>query len=291
MGLLLILPILVSGYLLCLKDRVLFTRLHRHEGQLLYLLVAWQGVICFFLSCLIIFVASLLLGRTWSSGCLPALSSVCWGDFSLDFVAWGSGKLVEIDPSLKHRSGVWFFFLVAGLLTFVMPFVLAPLRLRWFRRRYKVNADKVEALASAKSVEHLPIPNALAASMFESTPVMITMADRKVYVGIVQSIGAPTEVTGVLEHFGFWPTISGYRDKDTLKVVYTYDYPDFDPETSVPIIFRQDNVVSVTEYDEAQEGRVLVRTETAEPPARQGSAPLTAFMGGVLVGWVVRGKK
>lgn len=46
MGLLLILPILVSGYLVCMSHPYYFSRLHRYDGQLLYLRVAKLGLTC-----------------------------------------------------------------------------------------------------------------------------------------------------------------------------------------------------------------------------------------------------
>lgn len=46
MGLLIILPLLVSGYLVCIKHPYYYRRLHRFEGQLLYLQVARLGVVC-----------------------------------------------------------------------------------------------------------------------------------------------------------------------------------------------------------------------------------------------------
>lgn len=46
MGLLIIVPLLVSGYLVCILHPFYFYRLHRFEGQLLYLQVARLGMSC-----------------------------------------------------------------------------------------------------------------------------------------------------------------------------------------------------------------------------------------------------
>ncbi|HCV77558.1 MAG TPA: hypothetical protein DGS68_12635, partial [Pseudomonas sp.] len=46
MFLLLLLPILVSGFLVCHKHPLYFYRLHRYEGQYLYLQSARFGLFC-----------------------------------------------------------------------------------------------------------------------------------------------------------------------------------------------------------------------------------------------------
>jgi hypothetical protein len=51
--------------------------------------------------------------------------------------------------------------------------------------------------------------------------ILITLGNRKVYVGLVNDI--PIE-SGDVEHFTILPILSGYRDKDTLSVIFTVNY-------------------------------------------------------------------
>ena len=44
MGLLIIVPLLVSGYMVCIRHPFFYVRLHRFQGQLLYLQVARMGM-------------------------------------------------------------------------------------------------------------------------------------------------------------------------------------------------------------------------------------------------------
>jgi hypothetical protein len=53
MGLLLILPILVSGYLYCNASTYRQATMSRYDGQLLYMLIAKTGVLIFCFACLV----------------------------------------------------------------------------------------------------------------------------------------------------------------------------------------------------------------------------------------------
>lgn len=52
MGLLLILPILVSGYLYCNGSTYRQATMSRYDGQLLYMLIAKTGILIFSMACL-----------------------------------------------------------------------------------------------------------------------------------------------------------------------------------------------------------------------------------------------
>ncbi len=292
MGLLLILPLLISGYLVCIKDRALYALLHRYEGQLLYLVVAWQGVVCFSIACFLLLVFSWALQAGWSGNCASAFTNLCPPAFHFDLIGWVGRVLTTMEPTLSGKSTLWSFLTTAGILTFAVPFLLGPLRFWWFRVKFGLRGDieRAEIFAIVKSVDHLPVLKTLASSMSTDEPVMITMTDRKIYVGIVESIGAPTEVNGAAEHFGLWVQTSGYRDKDTLKVTYTYDYPKFDAQTSVPTMFRQENVVSVTPYMEALGSNVVVRKISAASSEAVRDLSENKVRFGVLVGWLKRSK-
>ncbi|MBB4126727.1 hypothetical protein GGR77_002017 [Xanthomonas translucens] len=257
MGLLLILPLLVSGFIVCLKDRIVFSRLHRYEGQLLYLLVAYHGLICFVVALFFVSFLSIVFSHEWAGGCIGLWERhLCLGAFNTDFLAWGGSKLLLLDNTIGLKGQVYSFFILIGVFTCLAPFILAPIRHGFYKWRLEaidgksLTDEQFHAFLNIKAVEHLPIADALANSLSSRSSVMITMADRKVYVGVVQSIGGVTEVNGALENFGILLSHSGYRDKDTLKVHYTYKYSVPENER-VPIFFAQANVASVTRYDAA----------------------------------------
>lgn len=339
MGLLLILPLLASGYLVCILDRVVFFKLHRYEGQLLYFLVAYQGLKCFALATLIVGVFSLVGSHHWQGGCLPA-TQTCIPSFSTDFLAAGGRLLVNFGLADKPKAQLYFFWLLVGVLTLLAPWGVARISSAYLSWKYRLNekvaknanehpverkleedaslaqgavADAsggvlggggveipssrstahngdnspsfLDALLVRESVQHLPISRALVESWMEKIPVLITMSDRKVYVGIIHSVGSVSEVSGTLEHFGIWPAASGYRDKDSLVVKYTHKYPTPNPGATnafPPLFLRQESIASITHYDEAYKNLI---EEKAEEKAVEWWIPDTGHV------WSGRGRK
>lgn len=76
---------------------------------------------------------------------------------------------------------------------------------------------------------------------------MLTMDDRKVYVGKIVTMGEPSETAGMDQEIIIIPVMSGYRDKDSLIVKFTTKYKDIDKELQVCL--RQESIVSATEFD------------------------------------------
>lgn len=76
--------------------------------------------------------------------------------------------------------------------------------------------------------------------------LMLTMADRKVYIGHVDSLGEPSENESPQSTFSFIPNFSGYRDKDTLELKLTTTYPERD---KIRIVLREENVVTATPWN------------------------------------------
>lgn len=77
---------------------------------------------------------------------------------------------------------------------------------------------------------------------------MLTMDDRKVYVGKIIQLGEPSETSGMDQDIVILPVMSGYRDKDNLKVVFTTYYKDVDKE--LELCLRQESIVSATEFSD-----------------------------------------
>lgn len=100
---------------------------------------------------------------------------------------------------------------------------------------------------------------------------MFSMDDRKVYVGRVSDIGDLHEAGGMDEDFEIVPTMSGYRDKDTLKVTYTTDYSAVVEEMMLKgreigfeIVLSQKNIVSVSRFEDEIWSAFKARQELSE---------------------------
>lgn len=258
MAFLLLLPLLVSGFLVCLKDPTIYCRLHRYEGQMLYLQVGRYGIYCFLAAMFVTAALAVLFSHDWGVFCPKwaqtndAASPVCFA-VNTDFMGALGQMGQDFDISGKNFSQVGVFLVLSGLLTLAMPGLGAFFTVKILK--WQLKASKEEEIAAyllGESVEHSPICSTLFDAFVDKEEVMITMVDRKVYVGYIMDVGAPTEVTGVNQEILLIPTVSGYRDKDTLKVVYTTDYPSDTPLR--PIGFRQENIVSISIFsDEVRE--------------------------------------
>jgi len=75
---------------------------------------------------------------------------------------------------------------------------------------------------------------------------MLSLSDRKVYVGKIITMGEPNELEGPDQEVTLIPVMSGYRDRDTLSVVFNTQYDETDK--SVRITLRQDMVISATRF-------------------------------------------
>lgn len=282
MGLLLIFPLLVSGYLFCIYNPVIFSSLHRYEGQLLYLLVARHGFNCLIAATLAVSLLVAALSHTWPSFCAFEGSELCVRSFSTDFLSLIAAQLTVLGLVDEMRSQVSAFVILVGLATIVVPKPWA----RFLYARYKkANGLRSNAAANTfllgESVRGLPIRAALVESLSLQLPIMVSMEDRKVYVGIVSSIGTPDESSGPDEDFGLFPVASGFRDKDDLRVNYTLQYPEVTDET-LPIFFKQEAIVSLTTYNETLAKNLATqlaeKSSTCEEVSR-GSALQSSSMG------------
>jgi hypothetical protein len=277
MALLLLLPLLVSGFLVCLHDPTVYCRLHRYEGQMLYLQVGRYGIYCFLTAMLVTAALAGLFSHNWGVFCpqwlqsKDATSLVCW-PVNTDFMGVLGQLVQDFEISGKAFSQMAVFLALSGLLTLVMPSLWAFLTVKILK--WQLGAGKKEEIAAyllGESVEHSPICSTIFDAFVDKDEVMITMEDRKVYVGYIMDVGAPTEVTGVNQEILLIPTVSGYRDKDTLKVVYTTDYPSDTPLR--PIGFRQENIVSISVFsDEVRESFKRADAERAGEDAAKEKA-------------------
>ncbi len=99
----------------------------------------------------------------------------------------------------------------------------------------------------AKVLSDSPLDNILYQLYIErwTKNVMLSMTDRKVYVGRIISVGEP----GDNKEISLMPVLSGYRNKDTLTVEFTTDYDWSSDEVDLTLVIRQENIMSATEFD------------------------------------------
>ncbi len=246
---LLLLPLLVSGFLVCLNNRLIYHQLHRYEGQLLYLQVARYGIYCLITASAIIALLSASLSHVWPGVCLDVKVTLCVPAFSSDFLAALGNMLSAFGVVSDASSQLVAFAILSGLLAVAMPIPLARFQVWRVKRQQGIATNEVlHAFLLRESVSHSPLLSTLVEAFAERKEIMVSMEDRKVYVGYISSLGAPTEVAGIGQEIQLLPSVSGYRDKDDLKVVYTTEYSS--SSVIFPIVFKQQNIISVTLFSQ-----------------------------------------
>ena len=224
---LLIVPILVAGFMACHIHPVFSYKLHRYEGQYLYLKSAETGLKCFAIAFVICLAAHWLMPDNWS---LPS---------GLASVLQHAG-ISDRDEALRTS---WF--LVLSTLTCLSPWVLKCSVLLRLRMRSGVWNPHLFILQEL--LDDSPLDDLLFRLSVENKDVMLMMDDRKVYVGKIISMGEPSETLGMDQDISIMPLMSGYRDKDTLRVNFTTDYEQVDAE--IYLSLRQEAIVSATEFN------------------------------------------
>lgn len=234
---LLILPVLVAGFFACHIHPVHSYRLHRYEGQYLYLRSAALGLKCFAIAFLLA-----LAGHYF----IPDSFSVCSIDINLGLSSFLNSvvKLFGAANDEEAKKMAWFF-LFSSLM-----FVAAILVKAWAHVRLRLRFGRWDCrvFVIGQLLDDSPLDSLLfQASLNKEKSVMLSMSDRKVYVGKVVSLGEPSETSGMDQDVSILPIMSGYRDKDDLGVSFTTRYEEVDAD--IYISLRQDAIVSATEFD------------------------------------------
>lgn len=232
---LLLIPLLVSGFFVCHKHPAYFYKLHRQQGQYLYLHAARLGLRCFVYSSVLNVALYLLL----QGPCLIWLNHIELISKVLEFIFH--------TPLVAARNYAWLLS-ISWVAVFAMPnaWSLAS-RLLIGRKIGLWDKEKQRTYLMGELFEDSPLDKFLFNSLMEKNLVMLTMDDRKVYVGMVFSMGEPSETTGADQEITIQPMLSGYRCKDHLKVTFTTPYKDVNQGLQTTL--RQERIVSASFFD------------------------------------------
>lgn len=231
MFLLLILPILVSGFIVCNTHLSYIYRLHRYDGQHLYLKSAFLGFIC-----LIIFSLLALFCHSYIPENLVIPFTTI--ELNLSIISFLAFLLEGIADTAADT----------GRLAWVVLLSIGTLVTAWF---YAFLGNKLQvhiggSVQAAKLLEmrRLMLGNPLDRLLFESfmdesRSIMLSMEGRKVYVGTISELGEPNESEGIGgQTVAFIPLMSGYRKQDTLEVVFTTQYELVDADFEIAVRYE-----------------------------------------------------
>lgn len=240
MLLLLIFPVLVAGFFACHIHPIHAYKLHRYEGQYLYLKSAELGLKCLALAC------------------VGALSAHYWLPDSIQFyelnislqlasgLARAIGEMVVVTDAEASKTA-WFFMLSIG--TFLSAFVAKAWGFLVLYLRFGTwNSQTTKVYVIGEILSDSPLDDLLfKLSLHKEKYAMISLENRKVYVGKVIDLGEPTETNGIDQDISIMPIMSGFRDINSLEVKFKTFYEDVN--ANIYLSLRQDAIVSVTEFD------------------------------------------
>lgn len=234
----LILPVLVSGFIVCNYNPNYYFRIHRYRGQYLYFKSAHLGVI----SLLVFSVVAFLIHKL-----TPSSIYICGWEIPMNVIA--------ISESLL--SGVWFEKTKTDLIKFVWviifslgTMVVAYLWAFFSRIMLSLKAGNLEnskILLISKVLSDNPMDKLFFESSLHSRPLLLSLDSGKVYIGTINSLGELNESDGMDQDISLIPIMSGYRKKDTLEVNFTTYYEAID--TDLNIVIRQDQILSASWFD------------------------------------------
>lgn len=232
-----LLSIILNGYIITRFTTYHYVRLHRFQGQLLYLKVISIGVFIYIISIIILSI------------------------FNFDFI-FNKIDFTQIQP---HKDDLIANYVLKLLfLSFIFSIFSAILIELWFMRKTYVLSEKKISLYQLRKKTRIylmykllcdsPLDKILFESCAEEKFLLITLKDRKCYVGRVANLGEPNEQDGPDQEILLVPIASGYRDKDTLMLNLTTSY-DFTNEQeladkTITIVLKQHEIMSACEYHE-----------------------------------------
>lgn len=238
---LLIIPLLVSGYILITTHPYHYYRLHRYDGQLLYMKSATYGLWCFVWTILIAYAIK------WQ-----------WPSFHLVMLVRDQLDLKLNAPSNERIIG-WLVLLSCGSVFLAWFWGLSVRKLVIYRTkiinrvqgvRFSVTDDENIVMLRMRQelINDNPMDEMFFDSLVDRKPILLTLKNKKIYIGIVNALGEPNEKEGPNQHISILPIISGYRDKDTMCVVLKSEYKEVeDADTS--IVFPLEEIAQVSWFD------------------------------------------
>lgn len=251
--------VLVAGLLTVQSHPIERFKLSRFDGQFLYLTCLKYGMYCFLLSFVFIGVIQVIFGHI----------TICLYEIRLNIIDIGEILFEKIfGPSKDNR--LFSFILVLSILTIGSSKIFEYIFWKNLSRRFgNSDRDYLELCVTLELLDDSPIDSLLFELSIDDNKrfAMLSMEDRKVYVAkIVRSAEPSTDRFRKDQEIQIEPLMSGYRDKDSLKVVFTTYY---DTTSALSLILRQDAIASVTEFNfDAYEKFIAGVEESAGNPPR-----------------------
>lgn len=216
---LLLIPVLVSGYIIVNARYINYFSIHRYEGQYLYLKVMYTGSAC----CLMALAVGLTL-KMLAPGFHPAL----------DIYAYFANAISHDSRYLGfsyYRFYIWIALismtatgiaLVITTISFCQQLISGQKIIRrltihkkQFRSKKLSILEPAKIYAQTKSTQINSIEHYLINMMILQRPVIITLKEGMVLIGMIASISEPNEAKHVSSDITIYPIMSGLHKADS----------------------------------------------------------------------------
>ncbi|MBW4964809.1 hypothetical protein KZZ04_00315 [Pseudoalteromonas sp. CR1] len=258
---LLILPILISGFIHLSQYPKEKLKLHRYDGQLLYLKSAKHGVVYLLITSLLCFLLKDFAIASHS------FQPVTW---LIDII-----KSRDLNKEKISTSEVQFaWLLVISFLTIIFSYFCTYLaQLYTFSLdalSEKYYGNKVQSISYLGDIlKDSPIDSLFYNSFSNLKPILITLKSKKVYVGIVNQLGEPNESSLPNQEISIVPALSGYRSSDKLKVIFTNDYDELDSnENDISTIIKVCEIETTSWFNAEVYERVNGNVDNAQAKSK-----------------------
>ena len=232
-------PLLVCGLIWIKTDPREHFRISTYQGWLVYLHAAKLGFVLF----VAIYILFEIIFGSVLDHFLRAIFSVSFDEkvtpvnITYHFLSEslpGSLAQREDAPPALHLLSLSFIFV---FFTYVLSISTKGAHKRFNYKRYYLRKYWKE---------NNPFDHFLLESVEKEKPILITLEDRKCYAGFVWRIQEPNEESTGHQEVALAPFLSGYRDKDSLMLLFLNSYK---KENNCKFIFPKDKVVSVSWFD------------------------------------------
>ena len=233
---LLILPILVSGFIICSINPYYKYRLYRYGGQYLYLQVITLGIISFIASLLILFLLRTIMPQNISIFTIQFEFS----PITLCVKELSKSQSVSLSKTLPF---VWSFFI--SLFSIIFAYIWS----KCMQFYYNFGTRSLELMEDILSDS--PLDALLFEAFIDATPVLLSLESKKVYVGIVNNLGEANENESPNQEISIIPILSGYRDDSYQIVQFTnyYDSTFYKNIDNFSVIIPQNQIITASKFD------------------------------------------
>ncbi|EFK4392639.1 hypothetical protein NFJ90_12370 [Escherichia coli] len=240
----LLVPLLISGFILLTKHPYHYYRLHRYSGQLLYMKAAGYGFYC-----VLIAVGSAVITKAVFADIHPVMAIAEWADFT----------------ESESQNRLWAWFIIISVTSISIGYIWAYLAktvytIKFLKALMAENEGR-QSIVPRELMKHLklsvmaplmhetPMNSLLFNSLLHKRHILITMDCGKVYVGVVSRITEPNETEAPTQEIALTPVMSGYRNKDTRRICFINDYSalsDVDTNINIP----RENITHASWFNE-----------------------------------------